>query len=385
MLITLQPTLLSWTRQRARLAEDVLAKKMGVKRESVIAWERTGTLRMTQVEKLAHVTHTPVGYLYLDTPPVERLSIPDFRTVGDALVRRPSPDLLETVETMQRRQEWMREYLREEGHAPLDFIDRYRVETPVREIADDMRATLGLSGGWADSVSTWTEALAQLRQRIEAAGVFIVINGIVGNNTRRKLSPAEFRGFALCDKHAPFIFINGSDAKSAQMFTLAHELAHLWLGADGISNLTDLQPGPAVIERHCNAVAAEFLIPTNELQALWSQAESHPHGPFKHLARRFKVSPVVAARRALDLGLVTRESFFTFHRDYSAEERRSADARESGGNFWNTQGVRIGQRFGSAVVRAAKEGKLLYRDAYRLTGLSGHTFDNYVEKLGFRL
>lgn len=385
MHITLQPSLLSWARQRAGLAEEALAKKMGVKPESVITWENTGKLRMTQVEKLAHVTHTPVGYLYLETPPVERLSIPDFRTVGDALVRRPSPDLLETVETIQRRQEWMREYLIEQGNAPLDFVGRHRVETPVREIADDMRATLGLSGGWADSVGTWTEALTQLRQRIEAAGVFIVINGIVGNNTRRKLSPGEFRGFALCDKHAPFIFINGSDAKSAQMFTLAHELAHLWLGADGVSNLADLQPGPAVVERHCNAVAAEFLIPATELQALWSQAESHSQGPFKHLARRFKVSPVVAARRALDLGLVTRETFFTFHRDYMAEERRTADAREGGGNFWNTQGVRIGQRFGSAVVRAAKEGKLLYRDAYRLTGLSGHTFDNYVEKLGFRL
>src|SRR6185369_8679624 len=97
--------------------------------------------------------------------------------------------------------------------------------------------------------------------QIEALGVLIVVNGVVGNNTTRKLSPSEFRGFALCDAHAPFIFINGSDAKSAQMFTFAHELAHLWLGQDGVSNLTDLQPGTADIERHCNATAAEFLIP----------------------------------------------------------------------------------------------------------------------------
>lgn len=384
MLITLKASLLAWARQRAGLKEEDLAHKVGVKLDTVLAWESTGRLTMTQVEKLAHVTHTPVGYLYLDIPPVEKLPIPDFRTVADEPIRRPSPDLLETVETMQRRQAWMRDYLIDEGHEPLGYVGRYRVDTPVDVIAANMRATLGLPGGWAESVSTWTDALAQLRHHIEEIGVLIVINGVVGNNTHRKLSPGEFRGFALCDTHAPLIFINGSDAKSAQMFTLAHELAHLWLGADGVSDLADFQPGPAQIERNCNAVAAEFLIPAAELRSCWPQVQTHAE-PFKHLARRFKVSPVVAARRALDLGLVEREAFFSFYRDYTAEERRSADSREGGGNFWNTQGVRIGQRFGTAIVRATKEGKLLYRDAYRLTGLNGPTFDSFVEKLGFRL
>lgn len=384
MFITLQPSLLSWARQRAGLQADALAKKMGVKVDSVQAWESTGRLRMSQVEKLAHVTHTPVGYLYLDTPPVERLPIPDFRTVGDALLNRPSPDLLETVEVMQRRQAWMRETLQDEGHEPLTFVGRFRPDAAITEVAADMRATLDLAGGWAESVSTWTEALTKLRQHTEDLGVLIVINGVVGNNTRRKLNVGEFRGFALCDQYAPFIFINGSDAKSAQMFTLAHELAHLWLGQDGVSNLSDLQPGPAEIERTCNAVAAEFLIPALELRACWNEAE-RAQDPFKHLARRFKVSPVVAARRALDLGLVQRDEFFSFHRHYIAEERRKEDAREGGGNFWNTQGVRVGQRFGSAVIRAVKDGRLLYRDAYRLTGLSGPTFDSFVEKFGFSL
>jgi Zn-dependent peptidase ImmA (M78 family)/DNA-binding XRE family transcriptional regulator len=384
MFVTLQPTLLSWARQRAGLDEETLARKMGVKTEALLAWENNGHLRMTQVEKLAHHTHTPVGYLYLDTPPDERLPIPDFRTVSDALINRPSPDLLETVETMQRRQAWLREYLIDEGHAPLSFVGRHNINTPATTVAADMRTALGLAGGWAESVSTWTEALMQLRQRIESLGVVIVINGVVGNNTRRKLIPGEFRGFALCDAHAPLIFINGSDAKSAQMFTLAHELAHMWLGQDGVSNLADLQPGPAEIERHCNAVAAEFLIPATELHACWPEAQAAPE-PFKQLARRFKVSPIVAARRTLDLGLVTREEFFSFHRHYLAEERQRESGRESGGNFWNTQGVRLGQRFGSAVIRAVKEGRLLYRDAYRLTGLSGPTFDNFVEKFGFRL
>lgn len=383
MFLTLQPQLLRWARVRAGFDPEVLAKKMGTKTKRVTVWEETGRLRMSQAEKLAEKTHTPFGFLFLQEPPEDRLPIPDFRTVDDGGVRRPSPDLLETIQLMQRRQAWMRVFLAEEEQPLLTFVRSATPDQRVEDIAAQMRATLGLTGGWAQQESTWTEALAHLRQRIEAAGVLIVINGVVGNNVHRKLSVAEFRGFALCDERAPLIFVNGSDGKAAQMFTFAHELAHLWLGQDGVSNLPNLQPAPIGIEQFCNAVAAEFLIPATELAASWVAAE-RTDDPFQMLARRFKVSPIVAARRVLDAGLIAREQFFAFYRHYMEEERARGAARDSGGNFWNTQNVRIGMRFGAAVVRAAKEGRLLYREAYQLTGLSGATFDRYVENLGFR-
>jgi Zn-dependent peptidase ImmA (M78 family) len=222
-----------------------------------------------------------------------------------------------------------------------------------------------------------------LRQQIETVGVLIVINGVVGNNTHRKLSTEEFRGFALCDGYAPLIFINGSDANAAQMFTMAHELAHLWLGEDGVSNFDALQPAPARVERLCNAAAAEFLVPARTLKACWAEAQQAQEH-YQYLARRFKVSPLVAARRALDLQFATRDEFFAFYRDYLDDDRRKR-GESKGGHFWNTQNVRVGSRFGAAVVRAAKEGRLLYREAYRLTGLRGKTFDKFADSLGYPL
>lgn len=383
MNVTLEPQILRWARNRAGLDESGLAKKLGVKPERVSEWERTGKLPYKKAELLAQKTYTPFGHLFLKTPPEDKLPIPDFRTLRDAPVHRPSPDLLETVYQMQRRQAWMRDFLVEEGEPALAFIGSATVGQAPEGIAQAMRREFGFADGWAAQERTWTEALMHLRQKIEAAGILIIFNGVVGNNNRRKLQPNEFRGFALCDSHAPLIFINGADFKAAQMFTLAHELAHLWIGKDGVSNFDALQPLPNEVEKWCNAVAAEFLVSARELRAVWPQAQRAAE-PYQYLAGRFKVSVLVAARRVLDLALTSRAEFFDFFHAYQDDERRRQKLKPSGGNFWATQNVRIGQRFGAAVVRSAREGKLLYREAYSLTGLSGGTFDRFAEKLGFQ-
>ena len=265
----------------------------------------------------------------------------------------------------------------------MPFIGSVTLATSPAVAAVAVRETLGMVGGWAEEHATWTEALLGLRRAAEAAGIMVVINGVVGNNTHQPLDPDEFRGFVLCDAYAPLVFINGADAKSAQMFTLAHELAHLWLGKDGVFNLLDMETSGDEVEKFCNRVAAEVLVPTAELHTCWA-VEGRKAEPFHALARRFKVSPLVAARRALDAGLVTRADFFQFIKAYREDERRKAAKEAPGGDFYKTQETRIGRRFGVAVVRAAREGRLLYRDAYRLTGLAGKTFDQYAEGLGFK-
>lgn len=222
--------------------------------------------------------------------------------------------------------------------------------------------------------------------RIEALGVMAVINGAVGNNTRRKLDVREFRGFALSDPHAPLIFVNGSDAKSAQMFTIAHELAHLWLGeaGEGLSGFQNLQPDGDEVECFCDQAAAEFLVPATEIRVAWPSV-ANSDTPFEKLAGRFKVSPVVIGRRAMDLRLVDQEEFFSFYRFYTQQERRKKAARTGGGDFYNNQNTRVGQLFASQVIRAAKEGRIGFKEAYDLSGLNGGTFQKYARKLGVPL
>lgn len=379
--IAINTELFQWARERSGVADEVLESRFPKLRQ----WEE-GTVQPTlrQVEDFAKKTRTPLGYFFLPEPPEERLPIPYFRSPitigGDELPQHPSPELIDTVHMMQQRQEWMREFLIEEGQPPLDFYGSVTPTDDSGQIANDIRRVLGVTDDWAVHHSSWTNALRYLRSIIENSGILVVANGIVGNNTHRKLKVTEFRGFVLADEYAPLIFVNASDSKAAQMFTLAHEVAHIWFGSSAAFDLRQLQPADDPTEQACNRVAAEFLVPARRLQEVWRDVHSD-EDPFQTVARRFKVSALVAARRALDLELITRTEFFDFYRAYLEDERRKAVSKSDGGNFYDNQNHRIGRRFANAIVRAVREDRLSYYEAYKLTGLRGKTFDKYADKL----
>ncbi len=376
--VEVKKELLSWARERADLPVEKLLKPFPKYQE----WENGESCpTLKELQRLASRLYAPLGYFFLKSPPEEKLPIQDFRTVTGEPVLRPSPEMLDTIYAMQQRQEWYKEFLIEEGDEPLVFVASKTTADDPATIANDMRSTLGLAQGWANECRTWTDALDELGVRVEQIGVLTVWNGVVGNNTRRKLDVDEFRGFVLCDSYAPLIFINNADSKSAQMFTLAHELAHVWLGSSGVVNLEQLEPANNDIEKFCNKVAAEFLIPQTEVAAAWESARRLPD-PFGQMARRFKVSQLVAARRVLDAAYISKADFIEFYKEYLTDERRKKSRQKKGGDFYNNCNVRIGRTFAGAVLRATHEGKLPYVEAYRLTGLSGTTFDKYFRKIG---
>ncbi len=383
--VAIEPALLRWALERSRKPYADMAERFS-KLGSWLSGESAPTLK--QLEDFSQATHAPLGYLFLSQPPEERLPIPDFRTLSGTAVRSLSADLLDTLYSMQQRQWWLRETLVEAGADPLGVVASARLSDIPEAVAVAMREALGLHSGWARGVATWQAAIGELRRAVQDLGVMAVINGVVGNNTHRKLDVAEFRGFALCDPYAPLIFVNGADTKSAQIFTLAHELAHVWIGREGLSGFEGLFPDHGEVERFCNHVAAEFLVPARELEACWAEARAAAQ-PYEFLARRFKVSPIVAARRAMDLRLISREAFFAFYKDYTAQERhlemRRKEQHKGGGDFYNNQNTRVGERFALEVFRAAKEGRVMYTEAYRLTGLQGAAFRNYAQALGIEV
>ena len=316
-------------------------------------------------------------------PPEEPLPIPDFRTIADQPVTRPSPNLLDTIYICQERQNWYRDFARVTRQPELSFVGSATVETPPETVAARMRETLGFDLAARRECPTWTEALRLFIRQAEDAGVLVMVSGVGMSNNHRRLDPAEFRGFALSDPLAPLVFVNGADTKAAQMFTLAHELAHLWLGDSALSNIGAAPaPGFRREEAWCNAVAAELLVPLAALRAELHQDETLPHA-LSRLARSFKVSNLVILRRLLDASWLDRARFDVAWAEEIARLRTLAPRGSDGGDFYRTTLSRVSRRFARALVVSTLEGQTLYRDAFRMLGVSRtETFNNLGREVG---
>ena len=376
--VNVEPALLVWARERARLDQERLLTKF----PKLTEWE-VGDSRPTlkQLEKYAEATHIALGFLL--RPPTEAIPIPDFRTIGDRPVTRPSADLLDTVYACQQRQEWYRDFARSNREDRIPFVGSLSPDTDVVSAASSISDALDFDLDERRSISTWTGALDHLRDKAETIGVLVMINGVVGSNTHRKLDPDEFRGFALADDLAPVVFVNGADTKAAQIFTLAHELAHVWLGESALSD-ADLGSRPDnPVERWCNQVAAELLVPLASLREMLGDT-SDLTAELDRLARVYKVSTLVVLRRIFDAG---RLSWAAYRKAYLDERNRvlgfAASPSGSGGNFYNTTPVRVSKRFARALIVSTWEGHTLYRDAARLLGFKKlATLDELGQSLG---
>lgn len=368
--------MLRWARDRVGLDVGEAAAAAGIKPEQFRLWEEGGaqpTFRQAQL--VAQALHTPFGFLFLNEAPVEAHVLPDLRTVGGVPAARASVDLAETVRHAVQRQAWFVEYLQEQGAEPLPFIGRFSTASDVVQVARDIRDVLGVDV--EQGQRSWETYYRELIDAAEHAGVLVMRSGIVGNNTHRKLDVGEFRGFAISHPLAPVVFINSSDAPSARLFTLLHELAHLWLGCSGIS---DAAPGSTRREEVvCNAVAGEFLAPADVFHQRWEAASQDLTTRVAELARCFHVSRFVVMRRALDLGLIEREAYTAFYRAELDEFRAQGGG---GGSFYRNAGVKNSARFARAVIAEAFSGRLLLRDAGRLLGVQPSKIREFAGQLG---
>lgn len=382
--VTVKPELLEWACQRAGVAPDALAERF----PRLSAWlsrEARPTLR--QLEAFARATHTPFGYFFLSEPPDEPVPIPDFRTMRGDRIQRPSPNMLDTIYTCQQRQDWYRQHAQLMGEEPLAFVGSVRVGENVTRTAAGVRAALGLDAPLSAAAGTNAEALRLLLDRADTMGVLVMVSGIVGAHTRRRLDPDEFRGFALVDPFAPLVFVNGADTKAAQIFTLIHELAHVWAGESGVSDVTATATPHVEIERWCNAVAAEVLAPLAQFRDVlrpnadvWDEA--------RRLADVFRVSTLVVLRRMLDAGRLSPQQHDRAFAQESARlsallAEREESGGEGGGNFYYSARYRLSRRFATAVIASTWEGRSTFTEAFRLLGCRNvRTLETLGEHLG---
>ena len=385
----IKPELVVWARERAGLSGKDLAKKMSVSPERLHDWQ-TGKASLTirQMGKLAQKTYTPFGYLFASKVPEETLPIPDFRTFGDhdLTKRRPSSGLLTTLYAMQRRQNWFRDYLMEIGADPVPLVGQCDKKQGAHKVATTIRAAYGVDEktGLSGDYPNKDTAISKLLAATAELGILVIRNDIVGNNTHRPLNAKEFCGFALCDRYAPLIFINGRDARVAQIFTLAHELAHLCIEESGVSNLdAKTLDGADATEKFCNRVAAELLLPRASFLRHWrGNAELEPEGRIRRIAESCNVSTQVVTHQAVDEKLIGHQEYREFYEREEAERSGDKSVR-GGGDFYATQKYRISDPFAKVVIACAREGALSYREAHELVDIKKtSTFEKLAERLG---
>ncbi|MCD6291810.1 MAG: ImmA/IrrE family metallo-endopeptidase [Anaerolineae bacterium] len=384
--VRINPIVLQWARRRAGLSLEQLARKVGLAQrvETMHMWEE-GREQPTfrQARALARALHIPLGYLFLSAPPLITLPLTDFRTLPDVERGRFSPDLEDVLNDALRKRDWLRERRIQEGVDPLPFVGRFSPADPPERIAEDIRQTLSLPTPTARDAKTWTEHLRLLVRHAEAAGIIVLQSGIVLNNSRRRLSVAEFRGFALTDEYAPLIFINARDTVAARIFTLAHELGHLWTGTSGVSNpelSPTLSPETPAIEYLCNRISAELLVPAALLSREWRIGQDALEAA-QELAKRFLVSVFVILIRGYELTLITQQEFQDAHAKAQSEVRDvlSKERERGGGNFYHNLRNRNSLVLLREVATALEEGALLYREAARLLNTQPQTLVNAIE------
>lgn len=390
----INPAVLKWARERAGLSPQQLGERLGksVKPEKVADWE-SGECKPTipQAEKLARALRVPFSYLLLDEPPreLDALPVADFRSIGDRERANVSLELRDSIELTIRKVEWMKEFRIQEGDVPLPFVGKFKVADDIMPAVDFIADVLGIGAARQASKSP-KELRDEIAARLERIGVLVFRANSVAMNSHRPLSVEEFRGYTIVDEYAPAIFINTADFESAQVFSLIHEFVHILTGTSGISNeLIEGSKGLAEaslhlqLERFCNRVAAETLLPSAFVRENWTRLDLS----VKPLATQFRVSHTMVARTARELGLVSDKEYWKFvdlcnqhARDAKRREdaeRKNKEKKKGGPSRHVLSRFCNGYLFTSVVVNAARAGKVMYRDAGKMLNISPSGLDKF--------
>ena len=366
--------ILTWALNRSRMSRSDIAGRVKVSEQQIRSWEHNESPPFNKARALAKVLQFPFWYFFLQKPPQDDVPIPDFRRLAKEY--RPTPEFLQLLNDVLVRQDWYSDFLRETGRlSKHPFVGSFAVGNKVTDVANDIRKTLNITPELRGSISSWTEYLSTLVRNAEEAGILVMRSSVVGNSTNRPVSTKEVQGFAIADPVVPLVFVNSGDFKAAQIFTFAHELAHIWIGQSAITNPDETEPDTNRIEAFCNNVAAAVLLPTNEFSAAWENV--HPDSRLAVLTRRFWVSSLVVLRRAHELERLSTPQFV----DLIGEERQKLTKakKPGGGDFYRTLAVRMGSKFTYSVIGEVNRNHLLVRDAARLLSVTPRSLMKFAE------
>jgi len=359
----------------AALRAKISNTKKATAIEKLSSWENGEDYpTQTQLAKLAKAYCRPLTIFFLDQPPVQSIPIADFRTVRDQDLETYSIELAKVIRATRARQEEVRELLLDdEDFERFEFTGAARKLKMAKDIAARIREDLGLT--LATQFACKGDVFSVIRESAESKGIFIQLIGDLGSH-HSKIEVEEFRGFVLADDVAPWIVLNPYDSKNAHAFTLVHELAHLWLGEEGISNASAFEANLQAnkLERLCNQVAAEFLLPEAAFLRAWEKVK---HADIREVVARLKadfcVSSTAVACRLWNLKQISDESWWELYKEYRAHwEAQKAKQKEGDGrpSYYIVKQHKLGKALVHLVGSAVDARELSMSRAGRILGIN---------------
>ena len=378
--VNVRPEIISWALNQTR--EEKLGDKL---MDNITQWiNGTKTPTFNQIEDFSKKANIPLGYFFLQTPPEEHIELLEYRTIDSIQLENPSRNLIDTIHEMERVQDWMKDYRQELGYDVLPVVGCMKGIKEVNSIVDRIRKDLDLDDTWYEKCKDAREAFSYIRGRLEVSGIVVMMNGVVGKNTHRVLDVNEFRAFVMVDEWAPLIFINTADSSGAKIFSLLHEVAHVWIGEDDLYNdRRNRTDGVNATEVICNAVAGELIVPKETFLNKWDASNINVYATITELARHFRCGEIVIARKAMDCKKINQNVYNqVVQTAIDNYNQRKEDKEGSGGNYYNTMGARLDGCFVRALCESINMGRTSYTEAYRLTNTSRKTFPDVVQRFG---
>ncbi len=353
------PNILKWARESARMSEEDAAAKIPVGIEKLKKWE-SGKAQPTilQAKKLALAYKRPFALFFLPEIPRDFHPLQDFRKSGSKALTTSSIFIIREI---QQKQAWIRDLFAESNEEELPFVGRYNIDDNPEQVANDILATLQIQPPYyktGNPITEWINAA-------EKIGIFISRTSFI--HSHLKLDSEEIQGFAIADSYAPFIFLNSDDWNAPQLFTLAHELAHIWIAETGISNDTELNIKGKLhpVELFCNEVAANVLMPKNLILNIDKSSFRNSTILFK-TAKQLGISTFSLLIRALKLGVISTHSYNLLKKQVDIEfaiflkkdaEKRAKQRESTGGpNYFLLQLNRNSRLFTQTVLDSFRGG-----------------------------
>ncbi|MFN3973358.1 MAG: ImmA/IrrE family metallo-endopeptidase [Gemmobacter sp.] len=386
----INPAVLVWARETAGLSIEEAAHKIGLTSgtrgtadEKLTAMENGERApSQAQLTKMAAAYHRPLLALYMAEPPRTADRGEDFRTMRTPVAPQEAARLDALVRDVRTRQSILRDMMEDEEDAEqIEFVGSLPVSTPIAQAAYRIKTALGIEDdrSFRKGMREPQDLFAELRRRTESLRVFVILLGDLGSH-HTAISPKVFRGFAVADNLAPMIVINDQDAKAAWSFTLIHELAHIFVGNTGVSGLpTTAEPRTpsARIERFCNDVAGEVLLPDQALAHVPRLATAADVMQVTEaLCREWHISKAMAAYRlwrerktdAETYGDVVRILGEQWQRQRDSEKAKNRDS-ESGPNYYIVRRHRLGDALLRFVGHGLRADVVTHTTAAKILGV----------------